>query len=155
MKRFHVNVAVKNLSESTRFYSTLFNAAPAVVKEDYAKWMLDDPRINFAISTSRAKKGINHVGLQVDSMGELRDIQSRLAAAGEARFDQPVAECCYATSSKTWVRDPDQVAWETFFTHGELTVYGDDREPVDSFSESEDAARACCSSDNDDCCVPQ
>ena len=129
MKRFHVNVSVADLSASVGFYSTLFGQQPDVLKEDYAKWMLEDPRVNFAISHSSRSRGINHVGLQADTLDELGEIQGRLRAAGAATYDQPEAECCYAKSSKTWVRDPDAVAWETFVTHGEITHYGEDLAP--------------------------
>jgi len=125
MKRFHVNVRVADLNKSIRFYETLFGEAPTVTKPDYAKWMLEDPRINFAISESTQLRGINHVGLQVDSKDELAEIQGRLDAAEEKTFRQPETQCCYATSSKTWARDPDDVAWETFVTHGQITQYGD------------------------------
>ena len=131
MKRFHVNVSVADLDESTQFYATLFNSEPAVVKKDYVKWMLDDPRINFSISTGNTARGIHHIGIQADTMAELKHIQNRLAQAGEQTFDQLEAECCYAKSSKTWVRDPDNVAWETFVTHEESTTYGEDRVPSD------------------------
>lgn len=126
MKRFHVNVAVANLEQSTKFYSILFGADPTVLKTDYAKWMLEDPRINFSINTSQRNSGINHIGLQTDDVEELAEIRTRLHEAGQATFEQPDAECCYAKSSKTWVRDPDDVAWETFVTHGEITHYGND-----------------------------
>lgn len=130
MKRFHVNVAVADLEQSVQFYRTLFGTDPTVQKDDYAKWMLDDPRINFSLSESSRTRGINHVGLQAESMDELGEIQARLHAAGESTFEQPDAECCYAHSSKTWVRDPDAVAWETFVTHAEITHHGDDLVPT-------------------------
>lgn len=130
MKRFHVNVSVADLEQSVDFYNTLFGQQPSVHKDDYAKWMLDDPRVNFAISKSSRSSGINHVGLQADTMDELGEIQQRLRAAGEQTFDQPAAECCYASSSKTWVQDPDAVRWETFVTHGQITHYGEDNVPV-------------------------
>ena len=129
MKRFHVSVAVADLAKSIDFYKTLFGESPTVVKDDYAKWMLDDPRVNFAISESSQSRGVNHVGLQADTIEELGSIQGRLRTAGEQTLEQPDAECCYARSSKTWVRDPDQVAWETFVTHDEITHYGNDRVP--------------------------
>ncbi len=125
MKRFHVNVRVADLNKSIRFYETLFGKAPTVTKPDYAKWMLEDPRINFAISESTQLRGINHIGLQVDSQDELAEVQGRLDAAEEKTFRQPETECCYATSSKTWARDPDDVSWEMFVTHGQITHYGD------------------------------
>ena len=150
MKRFHVNVAVADLDRSTRFYSTLFGSKPTVLKDDYAKWMLDDPRINFSINTSAVQRGVNHIGLQADTMDELAAIQSRLRSAGEETFEQPDAQCCYANSSKTWVRDPDDVAWETFVTHG-AHPYGDDRVPEDVLQAAE--AAACCEAGSEaQCC---
>jgi len=131
MKRFHVNVSVADLGASTRFYNTLFGVEPIVLKADYAKWMLEDPRINFSITESKKARGVNHIGLQADTMEELEVIQARLEVADEATFNQPEAECCYASSSKTWARDPDDVAWETFVTHGQITHYGNDRVPAD------------------------
>lgn len=151
MKRFHVNLTVADLGRSTEFYSTLFGEEPTVLKDDYAKWMLDDPRVNFSISTGGRQHGINHVGLQLDSLDELAHIQARLRDAEESTVDQDDAQCCYAHSSKTWVRDPDNVAWETFVTHGEITHYGDDRVPAAEASQplpdsccKANATEACC-----------
>ena len=127
MKRFHVNLTVSDLEKSVDFYNTLFATEPAVVKDDYAKWMLDDPRINFSIAKSAEASGINHIGLQADTTDELKEIQDRLYAAERNTFEQPEAECCYAKSTKTWVHDPDEVVWETFVTHGQITHYGSDR----------------------------
>jgi catechol 2,3-dioxygenase-like lactoylglutathione lyase family enzyme len=135
MKRFHVNVAVADLARSIEFYNALFGQQPEVCKDDYAKWMLEDPRVNFAISQSGRARGINHVGLQADTMEELGEIQQRLRVAHEQTFEQPQAECCYARSSKTWVRDPDDVRWETFVTHGQITHYGNDDVPDVSATE--------------------
>lgn len=143
MKRFHVNVSVENLDKSLDFYRTLFGVEPTVAKRDYAKWMLDDPAINFAISESTAMRGINHVGLQVDSLQELGEIQSRLRDAQEKTLDQDDAQCCYARSTKTWAQDPDRVAWETFVTHGQTTQYGDDVAPLD-VAESKAGSSGCC-----------
>ena len=126
MKRFHVNVSVGELERSIEFYRTLFGEEPVLVKEDYAKWMLDDPRVNFAISLSESARGVNHVGLQADTAEELADIQVRLREARETTLDQPDAECCYARSSKTWVRDPDDLAWESYVTHEQIESFGDD-----------------------------
>ena len=152
MKRFHVNVAVAELVPSVEFYSILFGEAPTVLKEDYAKWMLDDPRINFSLSVSAQRRGVNHIGLQTESLKELATIQKRLRRAGQDTFDQPDAECCYAKSSKTWVRDPDDVAWETFVTHDEISHYGDDNEPGHT-SPNSDAARCCSVESESRCCV--
>ena len=129
MQRFHINISVTDLKQSTEFYKLLFGVEPTVLKDDYAKWMLEDPRINFSIQVARKQGGVNHVGLQADTMEELEVIQSRLREARDKVFDQPDAECCYARSSKTWVRDPDNITWETFVTHGEITHYGNDRGP--------------------------
>ena len=126
MKRLHLHVNVPDLDQSIQFYATLFGAAPSVVKADYAKWMLDDPRVNFAISQRDRAPGIDHVGVQTDSAAELGEIASRLKAAGADTFDQAAAACCYATSDKTWVSDPSGVRWETFYTFGESVRYGED-----------------------------
>jgi catechol 2,3-dioxygenase-like lactoylglutathione lyase family enzyme len=126
MKRFHVNVSVGDLERSIEFYRSLFGEEPVLVKDDYAKWMLDDPRVNFAINLSEGTRGVNHVGLQADTAEELADIQARLREARETTLDQPDAECCYARSSKTWVRDPDDLPWESFVTHEQIEVFGDD-----------------------------
>jgi len=126
MKRFHVHVSVGDLQESIRFYSMLFSAQPVRVEADYAKWMLEDPRINFAISKRQSKLGVDHLGFQVDEAEELRDLKGQLLAADEALAEQSAAACCYATSDKYWVTDPAGVAWETFHTLGSIPVYGHD-----------------------------
>ncbi len=147
MKRFHVNIAVADLTRSTEFYQTLFGVAPTVLKDDYAKWMLEDPRINFSINESQKLSGVNHIGLQADTMRELEEIQSRLSEAELRTFNQPDAQCCYAKASKTWVRDPDGVAWETFVTHGAIAHHGGDHAPADLRSEKSSAASSgerCC-----------
>lgn len=124
MKRFHVHVGVDDIAASIRFYSTLFAAEPVVRKPDYAKWMLDNPRVNFAISQGRRAQGIHHLGIQAEDENELTEISGRLAAAEHPVLDEGTTVCCYAKSTKSWVSDPQGVAWETFFTHGESTVYG-------------------------------
>ncbi|MBS0388553.1 MAG: glyoxalase/bleomycin resistance/dioxygenase family protein [Proteobacteria bacterium] len=126
MKRFHVHVSVDDLQAGIRFYSTLFAAQPARVESDYAKWMLEDPRINFAISQRDGKNGVDHLGLQVDEAAELRDLHGQLLAADAALVEQTAAACCYATSDKYWITDPAGVAWETFHTLGAIPVYGHD-----------------------------
>ena len=126
MKRLHVHVAVNDLDRSIGFYTTLFGTPPAVTKDDYAKWMLEDPRVNFAISDRARVSGVDHLGIQVDSAGELEDLATRLKAAGETTRDQEAATCCYARSDKAWVTDPSGLRWETFFTFGEATSYGED-----------------------------
>ena len=126
MKRLHVHVGVEDLDRSIRFYSTLFAAEPSVVKHDYAKWMLDDPRVNFAISQgNHAKKGVEHLGIQVESTGELSEVYGRLRVADRPILDEGTTTCCYAKSEKSWIADPDGMVWEAFFTSGEATTYGD------------------------------
>jgi catechol 2,3-dioxygenase-like lactoylglutathione lyase family enzyme len=125
MKRFHVHVHVEDLAQSIRFYSTLFAAEPTVIKDDYAKWMLDDPRVNFAISKHADEAaGISHLGIQVEDETELAEVYDRLAHAERPTVEEKAATCCYARSDKQWIADPQGVAWETFFTYGEATVYG-------------------------------
>ncbi|MCU0937766.1 MAG: glyoxalase/bleomycin resistance/dioxygenase family protein [Burkholderiaceae bacterium] len=126
MKRFHVHVSVPDLSQSIRFYSTLFGVAPAVVKDDYAKWMLEDPRVNFAISQRSAKLGINHLGLQTDSNAELEGLNAQLQAADLATAAEKEIACCYARSNKYWVTDPTGIAWETFHTLGDVPTFNDE-----------------------------
>jgi catechol 2,3-dioxygenase-like lactoylglutathione lyase family enzyme len=142
MKRLHVHVSVEDLDRSIGFYATLFGAAPAVVKDDYAKWMLEDPKVNFAISTHGAQAGVDHLGIQVDEAGELAELSARLKAAGESTFDQENATCCYARSDKAWVSDPAGLRWETFHTFGEAVTYGEDDVPAMAKMEVSDAA--CC-----------
>ena len=126
MKRLHVHVSVEDLAQSIRFYSTLFAAEPTVVKDDYAKWMLDDPRVNFAISKQAGRiAGISHLGIQAEDEAELAEVYDRLARAERPTVEANATTCCYAVSDKQWIADPQGVAWETFFTHGEATVYGE------------------------------
>ncbi len=127
MKRFHVHVAVPDLQQSIRFYSTMFGSQPAVVKEDYAKWMLEDPRVNFAISTRGGEAGINHLGFQVDESAELDEISSRLHAAGESGMEEKNVSCCYARSDKYWVTDPAGVPWESFHSLGTVPFYNGEK----------------------------
>lgn len=124
MKRFHVHVAVEDIEQSVGFYSTLFAAEPTVRRADYAKWMLDDPRVNFAISKRGGPVGVEHLGIQAEDEPELTEVYGRLSRAGRPVLEQKAVTCCYANSDKQWVSDPQGVAWETFLTHGEATVYG-------------------------------
>lgn len=126
MSRLHLHIAVDDLDRSIRFYETLFGAPPSVLKDDYAKWMLADPRVNLAISARGRTAGVDHVGIQVDSADELAAIAARLKAASHDTFDEAATTCCYAKSDKTWVSDPSGLRWETFHTQGEATVYGED-----------------------------
>lgn len=143
MKRFHVHVGVKDLDQSIAFYSSLFGAEPSVAKPDYAKWMLDDPRVNFAISSRcGATKGIEHLGIQAECGGELAEVYGRLQAAGRPVLEEGATTCCYARSEKSWVSDPDGVVWEAFHTNGEATFYGDSA-PIDAVS-IDAAAGNCC-----------
>jgi catechol 2,3-dioxygenase-like lactoylglutathione lyase family enzyme len=126
MKRLHVHVGVEDLDRSIGFYSTLFGADPTVTKADYAKWMLEDPRVNFAISSGQhAAKGIEHLGIQVESSAELAEVYGRLKAADRPVLQEGATTCCYARSEKSWIADPDGIVWEAFLTSGEATVYGD------------------------------
>lgn len=138
MKRLHLHVNVPSIEQAVAFYSTLFDAAPSILKDDYAKWMLDDPRVNLAISSRARALGVDHVGIQVDSADELGALAARLKAAGAETQDQEATTCCYAKSDKSWVTDPAGVRWETFFTHGEATAYGEDVIPDNA------GASACC-----------
>jgi hypothetical protein len=144
MKRFHVHVAVDDLKHSIGFYSALFAAEPAVIKTDYAKWMLDDPRVNFAISTRGRQPGLDHLGIQAESGDELKEIYSRLSKAGGNIVEQGQTACCYAKSEKSWIDDPAGISWETFHTTGESTNYGD--------GTGENAARV---AHEKSCCAPQ
>ena len=130
MKRFHVHVSVADLAQSIRFYSTLFGTEPAVIKGDYAKWMLEDPRVNFAISQRSAKLGINHLGLQTDSDAELEGLNARLQAADLTTAAERQTACCYARSNKYWVTDPTGIAWETFHTLGDMPTFNDAPAPA-------------------------
>lgn len=141
MKRLHLHVSVPDLAQSIAFYETLFGAPASVVKDDYAKWMLEDPRVNFAISTRGREAGLDHVGVQVDSAAELAELSGRLKAAGAKTVDEEAATCCYAKSDKSWVNDPAGLRWETFFTFGEATTYGQE-EPVAEIKAA--AGNACC-----------
>lgn len=152
MKRFHIHLSVDNLAENIQYYSTLFGEAPAVTKSDYVKWMLDDPRINFAISQRGAASGLNHLGLQVDSAEELVGVHQRLQSLKAGVVEQKEAACCYAKSDKYWVNDPQGIAWETFHTLDNIPVFGEDDVP-------EQNETGCCIplaevESSSPCCVP-
>ena len=140
MKRFHVHVSVDDLSANVRFYTTVFGLPPTVLKDDYAKWMLDDPRINFAISKRGMNPGLDHLGVQVDSSDELTALRDQVRQAEIAALDQDNAACCYARSDKYWVTDPQGIAWETFHTLDSVPVYGEDNRALPP----EQEASACC-----------
>ena len=135
MKRLHIHIGVENIEQALPFYTALFGAEPVKTKTDYAKWLLDDPRVNFAISTRPSKKGVDHLGIQVDDNGELDEVRGRIKSAGLSAFDEGETVCCYAKSDKTWVQDPAGMAWETYRTMEDAEIYGKD--PVMSDS-------ACC-----------
>lgn len=126
MKRLHLHISVEDLAGSIRFYSTLFGAAPTVAKPDYAKWMLDDPRVNFAISARGAAAGVDHLGIQVETTEELQEAYDRLRQAERPVLEEGATTCCYAQSEKAWIADPQGLLWETFLTRGESAVYGGD-----------------------------
>jgi catechol 2,3-dioxygenase-like lactoylglutathione lyase family enzyme len=143
MKRLHVHVGVNDLSTSIGFYSTLFGAEPTVTKDDYAKWMLEDPRVNFAISSgNHAAKGIEHLGIQVENGEELTEVYDRLKAADRPVLEEGATTCCYAKSEKSWIADPDGIVWEAFLTNGDATIYGDS--PALAALSTNAADGACC-----------
>jgi catechol 2,3-dioxygenase-like lactoylglutathione lyase family enzyme len=145
MKRLHVHVAVDDLDKAIGFYATLFGTDPSVRHGDYAKWMLEDPRVNFAISSRGTAPGVDHLGIQVENEAELAAVAGRLKAAERPVLEQEGATCCYARSDKTWVMDPQGIAWETFLTHGQSTVYGEDGAMAQL-----KAASACCTPEKAD-----
>ena len=152
MKRLHIHLAVDNLADSIRFYSTLFAVPPTVTKSDYAKWMLDDPRVNFAISNRSSVVGVNHLGVQVEDPDELAEMHTRLQDLHCDITPEPGAACCYASSDKYWTTDPQGIAWETFHTLGSIQVFG----------EAASEGAACCvppaanyDNDNSSCCAPE
>lgn len=137
MKRFHIHVGVQDLNKSVAFYSTLFGQKPSKLKDDYAKWMLEDPRINFAISTRVSEKGVDHLGIQVEEDGELLEITERLKKADLGVFDEGETTCCYAESKKAWVQDPSGIPWEAYRTMADAELFkGKPEEPK--------AESACC-----------
>ena len=150
MKRLHVHVSVDDLAQSTRFYATLFAADPTVVKDDYVKWMLEDPRVNFAISARAGRAaGISHLGIQAEDETELAEVYDRLSRAERPIIEAKATTCCYAKSDKQWIADPQGVPWETFLTYGESTVYGEGS--LDKLREATEVA-ACY---EPTCCAPE
>jgi len=146
MKRLHVHVSVKNLDASVRFYSQLFATEPAVLKPDYAKWMLEDPRVNFAISERDGKPGVQHLGIQVEDRAELAQVYERLQRAEGPVIEEGETTCCYAHSEKSWIHDPQGLQWETFLTTGQSTVYGTDEIRPKSAQDNQGACgtKGCC-----------
>jgi catechol 2,3-dioxygenase-like lactoylglutathione lyase family enzyme len=155
MKRLHVHVAVDDLQRSIGFYSALFAAQPSVTKSDYAKWMLDDPRVNFAISTRGQQAGLDHLGIQVENKDELNEIYGRLHKAGSHVVEQGQTSCCYAKSEKSWIDDPAGISWETFLTTGENTDYGDGSgEREARVAHEEQHEKSCCAPEIAACGCP-
>jgi catechol 2,3-dioxygenase-like lactoylglutathione lyase family enzyme len=142
MKRFHVHLRVEDLDASIAFYSRLFAAEPTRREADYAKWMVDDPRLNFAISTRGGAKGIDHLGLQAEGAEELAELRDRAQSAGMALLDEGETTCCYARSAKHWLTDPQGIAWEQFHTLGNMPLYGEEPQPVAASAAASD--KACC-----------
>lgn len=143
MKRMHVHVAVNDIPQAVGFYSALFASPPDVVKPDYAKWMLDDPRVNFAISSRGREAGLDHLGIQVESQDELQEVYARLRRANSPVLEEGKTTCCYAQSEKSWIGDPAGISWETFLTNGESTVYGDSSKEKSGEARTV-RAKACC-----------
>lgn len=142
MKCFHVHVGVTDLAEGIRFYSALFGAQPSVTKDDYAKWMLDDPRVNFAISTRSGRNGLDHLGFQVESDAELSEVETKLKSASSDVVEQKGTACCYAESDKYWVQDPAGIPWEAFHTLGSVPVFGE--QPKAAPGKAIEIKSACC-----------
>ena len=140
MRRFHVHLAVEDLEQNLQFYSKLFGA-PAVLRDDYAKWMVEDPPVNFAISTRGHEKGLNHLGIQVENDDELRGMRDQLAAADAGMVSEDSASCCYAKSDKYWITDPQGIAWETFHSLAAIPMFGSSR------WDAPNASTACCPSE--------
>ena len=145
MKRFHIHVGVKNIETSVQFYSTLFGQKPVKQKEDYAKWLLEDPRLNFAISTRSGHVGVNHLGIQVEEPAELEEITERLKKADLGVYDEGEVTCCYAESNKAWVKDPSGVAWEAYQNMADADIFSEGEEE----SSDEDDSEGCCGPDEE------
>ena len=124
MKRLHIHVKVSDLKQAMDFYSALFAMKPTLIKDDYAKWKVDDPRVNFAVSANGEQPGVDHLGIQVENQDELHEVYARLADAGRPVLEEGKTTCCYAEQEKSWISDPDKLPWETFQTFGDSTVYG-------------------------------
>lgn len=164
MKRFHIHIAVNDLSDSIRFYSSIFGVPPSLEREDYAKWKLDDPSVNFAISKRGHASGVNHLGIQVDSEDELTEVSQRINGLDIPTSEQENSACCYAQSNKYWTLDPQGIAWEAFHTLEEIPVFGKDTQttvenessacciPLNMTMESDSEAACCIPNEKADCC---
>lgn len=155
MKRFHIHIGVDNLADSIRFYNALFGADPVKVKSDYAKWMLEDPRINFAISTRAGKQGVEHLGIQVDDIAELETLRNQFSQANISTHSNGETTCCYAKSEKSWVSDPTGIAWEAYHTMEDVQFFSGDKTTKSSCSITEkNTPTSCCDtkSESTGCC---
>ena len=152
MKRLHMHISVEDLEKSSNFYTALFGTQPTKVKEDYVQWLVDDPAVNFAISVGNGKKGLNHLGLQVDSDEAVQELESRFKEANISGEKQEEAACCYAKSNKFWVQDPQDIIWENYHTMEQMEVFGGDSftggtgccEPSFSKNEQWSSTKNCC-----------
>lgn len=153
MKRMHINVGVENLDQSIKFYSALFGEQPVKVKSDYAKWMVEDPRINFAITTRSGKTGVDHLGLQVEEDSELEELRERLKQADLSVFDEGETVCCYARSDKTWVQDPSGIAWEAYKTMEDVQLFSGAEKAV--IASGATATTAATAAEETACCTPE
>jgi len=145
MKRFHIHIGVDNLADSIRFYNALFGADPVKVKSDYAKWMLEDPRINFAISTRAGKQGVEHLGIQVDHAAELEALRNQFSQANISTHSDGETTCCYAKSEKSWVSDPTGIAWEAYHIMEDAQFFsGDKRTKSSCCMPEKNTSNSCC-----------
>lgn len=154
MKRLHVHISVDDIARSRAYYTALFGAEPAVSKDDYAKWLLDEPAVNIAISKRSSKTGVDHLGIQLDSDDDLDIFTGRLAEAGQPARAQDNATCCYAQSNKTWTRDPQGTVWELFHSFDGFETYGND-DHQDLIAVQGEAASCCAPAPaGESCCAP-
>lgn len=144
MKRLHIHVGVDNLAQSIRFYSALFGAEPVKTKPDYAKWMLESPHVNFAISTRAGETGVNHLGIQVDDESELTELRTRLKNADMSVVDEGETVCCYAKSEKSWVHDPAGIPWEAYRTMEDAEIFKAEKTEATGSCAPETKAGSCC-----------
>lgn len=148
MKRFHIHVGVANLQKSIQFYSILFGQKPTKIKNDYAKWMLEDPKLNFAISTRADDKGVDHLGIQAETEAELSEITERLKNADLQTYDEGITTCCYSTSNKTWVEDPSGIAWEAYQNMADADIFSEQKIK----SKENNCCSPACSPGESSCC---
>ena len=153
MKRFHIHISVNNLTDSIRFYNALFGTEPVKVKSDYAKWMLEDPRINFAISTRAGKRGVEHLGIQADDAAELEELRKQFSRANISTHSDGETTCCYAKSEKSWVNDPSGIAWEAYHTMEDAQFFSGGKATEGSCCMPEKNTKtSCCDTKKTGCC---